>query len=148
MYPLAITLAAGGSKLRDHHAVILEDFDGPDVLSSFEKALSNSIAAKSFRQFLVEEFTFGKSHFLVEIENFKLSLMPTSCGILNSKTAFQASADDGHLFSTSVQRCSRWSQLSGNVAPTNISLGGRMHVRPLWTFSLLCRFCVLSFTIL
>ena len=135
-FPLMLTLKMGADKLRESSILATFNFDGPQLLSSFETAVSDPLCARYFRRFLANEFTLDNMRFLVEIENYKTTLKPSSPGILmnnDSRQDVDAEAmnndSKGLTFARACHTVNAWHTFSGNLPISLISIGGRKKIR-------------------
>ena len=87
-YPVILTLQMGADKLREHSIISKYSYEGPQLLTSFDKCVGDQLCSKYFRRFLANEFTLDNMRFLVDIEDFKITLIPTQASSLSSMGIF------------------------------------------------------------
>jgi len=138
-FPLMLSLQMGADKLRETSMLSTFNFNGPQLLSSFETAVNDPLCARYFRRFLANEFTLDNMRFLVEIETFKTTLKPSSAGILiaHESNVTKVEAEDveatnndskGLLFARACHTVNAWQTFSGNLPITLVSIGGRKKI--------------------
>ena len=94
--------------------------------------MQDPVCAKYFRKFLAQEFTLDNMRILVEIDNFKTLIDPTSLGVIKTLAGSRAGIalhnTDGQL-ARACHTVSAWECLSGNMPVTLLSVGGRKHMK-------------------
>lgn len=127
-YPVGLTMAQGAEKLREASVITAANFNGPKVLASFETAMQDPLCAKYFRKFLAQEFTLDNMRILVEIDNFKTTIDPSSAGVIKTLAGSRAGITLENTEGTLARAChtvSAWECLSGNMPVTLLSVAGR-----------------------
>ena len=146
--PVMLTLQMGADKLREHSVISAYSYKGPQLLSRFETCVADPLCSKYFRRFLANEFTLDNMRFLVDIEDFKTTLIPTESSTGGSGVAtivgvggvggvgYAATplpSTDASLgvptFARACHTVNAWQTFSGNMPITLMSPSGRSNIK-------------------
>jgi hypothetical protein len=124
-FPVLITLRLGAIKLREQSIISEVNYRGPKLLASFETAVADPVCAKFFRRYLTTEFTLLNLQFMVDIENYRISIYPHSQGILAKSGRTTTTTGS---FARGCHTVNAWETYSGNMPISTVSVAGRGYI--------------------